>query len=242
MKFYAISDIGKMRKVNQDSCGYHTVCDGLGFFIVADGMGGHNAGEVASLATVNTFLDKAKILNEIKSDKHATDFIKGAFRRANDIILYKAAADASMAGMGTTAVAAIVTENNFIIGNIGDSRAYVISDGKIQQITEDHSYVAQLVKAGTIKEEEAKVHPKRNEITRAVGVEFYREPDIFNCEYKKGDVLLLCSDGLDKMVEDDVILNIVLEENEPEQICKKLVDEANAQGGLDNVTVLAVVL
>ena len=242
MKVYAISDIGKTRKVNQDSCGYHTACDGLGFFIVADGMGGHNAGEVASLATVNTFLEKAKTLREIKSEKQATDFIKGAFRRANDIILYKAAADASMAGMGTTAVAAIVTENNFIIGNIGDSRAYIISDGKIQQITEDHSYVAQLLKAGTIKEEEAKVHPKRNEINRAVGVEAYREPDIFNCEYKKGDILLLCTDGLDKMVDDEVILEIVLSESEPEQMCQKLVDKANAQGGLDNVTVLAVVL
>jgi len=242
MKVYAISDIGKTRKVNQDSCGYHTACDGLGFFIVADGMGGHNAGEVASLATVNTFLEKAKTLREIKSEKQAADFIKGAFRRANDIILYKAAADASMAGMGTTAVAAIVTENTFIIGNIGDSRAYIISDSKIQQITEDHSYVAQLLKAGSIKEEEAKVHPKRNEITRAVGVEFYREPDIFNNEYKAGDILLLCSDGLDKMVDDSEILDIVLTEKEPEQMCTKLICAANDAGGTDNVTVLAVVL
>lgn len=240
MKFCALSDKGQSRKINQDSCGYYTADTGLSFFIVADGMGGHNAGEVASEIAVNTFINQAKSNGIIEKLEQAPDFIKGAFRRANDIILYKAAADESRAGMGTTAVAAVVSENKIIIGNLGDSRAYIISDGKINQITEDHSYVEQLLKAGSIKEEEAKTHPRRNEITKALGIEFYYEPDVFELEYKEGDVLILCSDGLDKMIDDEMILEIITQESDPANICQRLVDAANTAGGLDNISVIAV--
>lgn len=240
MKFCAISDKGKVRKVNQDSCGYYTAENGLGFFIVADGMGGHNAGEVASAITVDIFVNQAKVGLDLKTVEQRELFLKSVFRRANDIILYKAAADQSMAGMGTTAVASIISEDTIVIGNLGDSRAYIISDGKIKQITEDHSYVEQLLKAGKIKEEEAKSHPRRNEITKAIGIEFYCEPDVFELEYKEGDLLLLCSDGLDKMIDDDVILEITGRESEPTDICQRLVDAANSAGGLDNITVIAV--
>ena len=241
MKFYALSDKGQERKINQDSCGYYTADTGLSFFIVADGMGGHNAGEVASEIAVETFVDQAKSIKGIDQIEQAPGFIKEVCRRANNIILYKAAADSSRTGMGTTAVTAVVSENKIVIGNLGDSRAYIISDGKINQVTEDHSYVEQLLKAGTIKEEEAKVHPRRNEITKALGVEFYCEPDIFELEYKEGDVLLLCSDGLDKMIDDEMILEIASRDNEPTLICQRLVDAANAAGGLDNISVIAVV-
>lgn len=241
MKFYALSDKGQERKVNQDSCGYFTADTGLSFFIVADGMGGHNAGEVASAIAVDTFINQAKSITDIEKFEQAPDFIKGVYRRANDIILYKAAADSSRTGMGTTAVSAVVSKDRIVIGNLGDSRAYIISDGKINQVTEDHSYVEQLLKAGSIKEEEAKIHPRRNEITKALGIEFYFEPDIFELEYKEGDVLLLCSDGLDKMIDDEMILDIASQESEPTNICQRLVDSANAAGGLDNISVIAVV-
>lgn len=240
MNFFAKSDKGQIRKINQDSCGSYTASNQLGFFIVADGMGGHNAGEVASKIATDMFIEKAKDSNDIQTKENAEDFIKEIFKKANDVILYKAAADPSQNGMGTTAVAAIVLKEKIIIGNLGDSRAYIISNDNITQITEDHSYVEQLLKSGSIKAEEAKVHPKRNEITRALGIPFYIQPDIFDYDYKAGDILLLCSDGLDKMIEDSVILDIVKEENEAEIMCQKLIDAANSAGGLDNVTVLAV--
>lgn len=242
MNFFAVSDKGRVRKINQDSCGAFVADTGLGFFIVADGMGGHNAGEVASVVAVDTFIKGAESNPGINTTDKAVDFVKNAFRRANDVILYKAAADATKIGMGTTVVAAVVVDDKIIIGNLGDSRAYFISGDKIKQITEDHSYVGQLLKAGSIKEEEARVHPRRNEITRALGIESYFEPDMFEIEYKAGDVLLLCSDGLDKMVEDSKILEIVLREKEPKDLCQQLVDAANDEGGMDNITALAVVL
>ena len=242
MNFFAVSDKGKVRKINQDSYGGFVADSGLGFFIVADGMGGHNAGEVASAVAVDAFVKGAENNHGIKTIEKAAEFIRNTFHRANDIILYKAAADVTKIGMGTTAVAAVVADDKIIIGNLGDSRAYFISGYKIKQITEDHSYVGQLLKAGSIKEEEARVHPRRNEITRALGIESYFEPDMFEIEYKAGDVLLLCSDGLDKMVEDSKILEIVLKEKEPKDLCQQLIDAANDEGGMDNITALAVVL
>ena len=167
MNFFAVSDKGKVRKINQDSYGGFVADSGLGFFIVADGMGGHNAGEVASAVAVDAFVKGAENNHGIKTIEQAAEFIRNTFRRANDIILYKAAADVTKIGMGTTAVAAVVADDKIIIGNLGDSRAYFISGYKIKQITEDHSYVGQLLKAGSIKEEEARVHPRRNEITRS---------------------------------------------------------------------------
>ena len=240
MKFFAQSDKGQERKVNQDSYGYYLAESGMGFFIVADGMGGYNAGEVASANAVDSFINKAKGNPIVEDAEQKAEFLKKMFRRANDIILFKAAADPAKAGMGTTAVAAIVKDEEVIIGNLGDSRAYIISEGKMTQITEDHSFVEELLKAGKIDKEEAKTHPRRNEITKAIGVESYVEPDIFKPDIKKGDILLLCTDGLDKMVEDSVILDIVSSNAELSEICQKLIDEANAAGGLDNITVLAV--
>lgn len=240
MKFFAKSDKGIVRKINQDSFGSYVAETGLGFFIVADGMGGHNAGEVASRVAVEAFIEGAKGKTNIVTEKQAAEFIKTVFQRANDIILYKAQADAEMSGMGTTAVAAVVVNEKIIIGNLGDSRAYYISEGKIEQITEDHSYVGLLLKSGTIKDEEARVHPRRNEITKAVGVPFYCEPDIFEIEYKKDSVLLLCTDGLDKMIEDKDIMKIISSSCEPEKLCTALVNAANEVGGTDNITVLTV--
>lgn len=144
--------------------------------------------------------------------------------------------------MGTTAVAAVVAGGKLIIGNLGDSRAYLISDHFIRQITADHSYVELLLQAGSIGAEEARTHPRRNEITKALGIRNYSGPDLFESNYQSGDILILCSDGLNKMIEDSMILKIASEEGGPDCICRRLIDAANEHGGLDNITVIAAVL
>ncbi len=248
MKFSAKSDRGRVRKINQDSFGYHVGDDGTCFLIVADGMGGHNAGEIASAVAVNTFITGSRSENAAEASFCASDFIKTAMKSANDTIIYKANADPSNAGMGTTAVTAIIGSDRLTVGNIGDSRAYMISGGGIRQITTDHSYVEMLLEAGSISPDEARVHPRRNEITRALGVVNYEGPDIFVTEYSGGDVLVLCSDGLNKMISDDALCGIVLEargadgEISPDEICTRLIDAANESGGTDNITVIAAVL
>ena len=158
------------------------------------------------------------------------------------MILYKAASEPGFLGMGTTAVAAVVAEGKLIIGNLGDSRAYLISDHFIRQITADHSYVELLLRAGSIGAEEARTHPRRNEITKALGIRNYSGPDLFESNYRSGDILILCSDGLNKMIEDSMILKIASEEGSPDLICSRLIDAANEHGGLDNITVIAAVL
>lgn len=240
MNICAKSDIGKMRKINQDNFGYYVTDEGVCFFIVADGMGGHNAGEVASLTAVDTFITGAKQAGKLQNKEEISEFIQVELKKANDLILYKAAASEEFSGMGTTAVTAVIDENGIIIGNIGDSRAYMISGGNISQITTDHSYVEQLLKAGKIDEEEARNHPRGNEITKAVGVNFYTAPDIFEYKYKSGDVLLLCSDGLNKMISDSDIFNIITSCEEPEKMCDCLIQAANDAGGRDNITVIVV--
>lgn len=205
-------------------------------------MGGHNAGEVASAVAVRTFIDGAKANGNRKDSAQIAQFIEDTFRKANDIILYKAASEPGFLGMGTTAVAAVVAEGKLIIGNLGDSRAYLISDHFIRQITADHSYVELLLRAGSIGAEEARTHPRRNEITKALGIRNYSGPDLFESNYRSGDILILCSDGLNKMIEDSMILKIASEEGSPDLICSRLIDAANEHGGLDNITVIAAVL
>ena len=242
MEFCAKSDKGRARKINQDSFGYYTADTGTSFFIIADGMGGHNAGEVASAVAVNTFIEGAEDNGCWKHHEKVIAFIKSTFQKANDIILYKAASEPGFLGMGTTAVSAVIMERKLIIGNLGDSRAYLISARSIRQLTVDHSYVEILLKAGSIGAEEAKTHPRRNEITKALGIRNYSPPDLFEYEYQTGDLLILCSDGLNKMVEDAAILEIATGTAEPDAICSRLIDAANENGGLDNITVIAAIL
>lgn len=241
MKYYAYSDKGKKRKINQDSYGSYLADNGMGFFIVADGMGGHNAGEVASSIAVNSFIDCARRFSNDSQFEDIKEFIDYTFKRINDVILYKAAMP-EMNGMGSTVVAAVVSEKQLVVGNLGDSRAYIIGSDGMRQITYDHTYVNLLLTAGKIGAEEAKHHSKQNEITKAVGIKNYFAPDIFLCEYKEGDRLILCSDGLDKMVDDVKIQKIAKDGDDPERICSALVEEANSNGGYDNITVITVIL
>lgn len=239
MKAFALTDVGKNRVTNQD----YVYCksDALGnlpnVFIVADGMGGHKAGDVASATAVNAVLDTIE-----KSSK--TDIIsimEEAVRVANTSLYEIARSNEELAGMGTTLVIATVTDNTIFVANIGDSRLYLIDDG-IHQITRDHSYVEEMVSIGEIDKSEARTHSKKNIITRAIGVEEETHADFFEVQFKKGDKLLMCSDGLTNMVEDNDILSTVYGNNDIESTVHKLIDLANDSGGKDNIAVLIVEL
>ena len=202
-------------------------------FIVADGMGGHNAGDLASRYTVETMVDYI----EGASEKRPIPLLEAAVQEANKKVMEKSLADRSLEGMGTTVVAATVHGNCLYVANVGDSRLYLMDDG-IQQITRDHSLVEEMVRAGEIGREEARTHPEKNIITRAVGVKNKIRVDFFDVALNPGDIILLCSDGLTNMVEDQDILRAVKKEASLEAAAHKLVSMANRNGGKDNISVV----
>lgn len=240
MEAIGLSDIGLAREINQDS---FFVSQELNFplFIVADGMGGHNAGEIASNMAVDII--KNVFINNREDLKHKSNIIsvmKDAVRKANNNIYHKSLESPEYAGMGTTLTMAYIFEGNIYICHVGDSRAYYIDDRIIYQITEDHSLVNELIKNGSITEKEAKNHPKRNMITRAVGTSEDIEIDTFIREYKGGHILLICSDGLTNMVSEDAILEEIKKRDELRTICNNLIYNAKNNGGFDNITVVVV--
>lgn len=237
LKTFSITDIGRKRKVNQDYV--YTSEEPVGnlpnLFIVADGMGGHNAGEYASKLTVET------MIREI-TESDETDTVKllgGAIASANALIRRKAAEAPGMEGMGTTVVAAVCTDDCLRIANVGDSRLYIVNK-EIRQITRDHSLVEEMVRAGTISKAEARVHPDKNIITRAVGAIDEVEPDYFTVELKEGDLVLMCTDGLTNMLEDEEIRMIVGGARDIVEKTQALVEAANANGGRDNISVVLI--
>lgn len=242
VKVCGLTDKGKRRELNEDSfkiCGFE---DGkpLGVCVLADGMGGHNAGEVASGAAVDIITNELKTCLDEDDDKKITLNIAGAIDFANAHIYERALKNREQAGMGTTTVIAYVRDSQLRIANIGDSCAYVISDKEICKITIDHSVVEELVRRGTITREEARCHPDKNIITRAVGTEEYVDADFFDYRVSPGETVILCSDGLWEMVTDEEIKDIVSKSENTEEAVKALVDEANKNGGVDNITVVAL--
>ena len=237
MKTFSITDVGQLRDMNQDYC--YTSENPVGnlpnLFIVADGMGGHNAGDYASKYTVEQIVD-------IVSKSQSTDpgkIIAEAIACANEMLLARANEDDARRGMGTTVVVLTVTGNKLVIANVGDSRLYIVND-TIRQITKDHSYVQEMVRLGEMDEETAKAHPDKNIITRAIGVGKEVTVDFFEEEVKTGDVILMCSDGLTNMVEDDAIRNIIKGQRDIAEKAEKLVETANRNGGKDNITVIVI--
>lgn len=227
-----LTDVGLIRKINEDS--YYFSDDGEKFIIVvSDGMGGHNAGEVASGMTTEIF-KKFSETNDLYSDTEK--MLRIVFRDINEKIYSYACANKEARGMGATVVAAIGNKDRVVIGNIGDSRAYVSYDGNIHQVTEDHSYVNELVKSGMITEDEARHHPRKNEILKAVGIGSDVFPDIFDIKISEGEKLLLCTDGLTNMLTDSEINEILNTEENNENTVKRLIDAANGNGGSDNIT------
>lgn len=237
MKIYSKTDIGVRRNTNQDYAYYSAEQVGNlpNVLIVADGMGGHKAGEVASEQAVSAVLQSIRD-NECK-DK--ISLIEEAIDIANGKVLELAAKDENYKGMGTTLVMATLEGNNLYVANVGDSRLYLIDDD-IRQITRDHSLVQEMVSIGELDKESAKTHLKRNVITRAVGVEQKVTADFFEVEVSKGTKILLCSDGLTNMVDDSMIKSIIDEcaTSGIEQAVERLVNAANENGGLDNIAVV----
>lgn len=203
-------------------------------FILADGMGGHNAGDYASRYTVEMIVDSVRN----SSDTSPAAIIRQAIGRANQAVMEKARTDIDLEGMGTTVVVATVQDRELCVANVGDSRLYLVCGEALTQITKDHSYVQEMVRRGEISPEAARLHPDRNIITRAVGGGYGIEVDFFEVELKEGDRILMCSDGLTDMLEDEEIFEIINEKQNTEDAVRELIEAANDYGGNDNITVI----
>lgn len=236
----AISDVGKTRENNQDAF-YVSKDSSLPLYMVADGMGGHNAGEVASTMAMkiigsNFAMNKGKLTSKEKILK----LIKNSIEEANTKIYLKSLESEECQGMGTTITLAYIHEGEVLLGHVGDSRAYLIRRENIEQLTEDHSFVNELIKIGSITKEQAVNHPKKNMITRAVGSSSIIESDLIARNFKKDDILFLCSDGLFNMINDLEIVQVFNREHDIQKACETLANLANHRGGLDNITVVAI--
>lgn len=225
------TDTGKRRSHNEDCC-----FAGNGFAVLADGMGGHNKGEVASRMAVDILTESLSS----SAKKHTKADLKKAIVTANKQIYAKSKTDETFAGMGTTVVACVWDEQKITIAYVGDSRCYEIAEHDIQLITKDHTLVQTLLDEGKITENEAADYPDKHIITRAVGTDANENPDMIEIERKEGQWLILCSDGLTNHVNADSILACTEKNAEPQVVADQLVDMANAGGGLDNITVIVI--
>ena len=230
MKMVAGTHCGNVRPINEDVCLALPEC---GLLLVADGMGGHQAGEVASAMAMESVCASAqKAAGREISVKSAVTWV----RRANKAIFQAANEDLSCSGMGTTLTFLYFMKGHAMLAHVGDSRCYLIRDGEIKQLTRDHSLVAELVARGEITEEQAKNHPYRNVITRALGTESTVAVDAQDVGCDEGDIFLLCSDGLSNYIEENELLSIV-QETSDEELCDRLIGIALERGGKDNITV-----
>ena len=235
------TDVGMKRSSNQDAfcalVGPNAPSGSDALLAVADGMGGHKAGEVASEMAIRGLIAK---LSRDGVRANATDGLVPTLQRTISELnaeIHTAAARPETRGMGTTLTAAVLVGNALTIGHVGDSRAYLLRDGKLQQLTQDHSWVAEQVARGILKPEEAEVHSRRNILTRAIGVDPKIQVDGMTVEVKNGDVLLICSDGVHSLIRDDEIAKL-LSSGDPKSSSGEIVDLANAKGGNDNITVV----
>jgi len=237
LKTFSITDIGRRRKLNQDfvySC-ERPIGNLPNLFIVADGMGGHNAGDYASKYTVETIVEEIG-----KSfEKNPVRILEKAIQKANEHIREKSMEEEALSGMGTTVVAATCLGKYLQVANVGDSRLYVVGD-EITQITRDHSLVEEMVRMGGIDRESARNHPDKNIITRAVGAQDTVDIDFFSVELKEGEMVLMCSDGLTNMLEDEEIRMILSGQRDIVEKAEELIKAANNNGGKDNIAVIII--
>lgn len=240
MKVFAKTDIGKAREINEDSYYVSTDEEELKLYIVADGMGGYNGGEVASklaITSVKNYLTSN--FPEIEHDKiNIQELIRSAMEYANMVVYEESKNKEDLSGMGTTLDVCLVHGNRVYIGHVGDSSVYRIRKNIIRKLTVDHSYVEKLVKDGTITREESYNHPKKNMLMKALGCTPYVEPDVCVKGFLKEDVLLMASDGLTNMIKDKEIYTII--KQDVEKASGELVDMANNLGGYDNITVVVI--
>ncbi len=247
VKAFGLTHVGRQRQHNEDA--FLVESDAM-LFLVADGMGGHAAGEIASRIAVDSISEF--ILHTKEDDgtwphaydehfKRSTNRLMAAVRMANTRVLEAMRKDARLRGMGTTVVACMADDTTVSVAHVGDSRAYMIRDGQLSRITNDHSWVFEQVQAGMLTEAEAEKHPLRNVITRALGGALQVTPDASEIDARPGDVFLLCSDGLTGMVPESEIQRIVTASSgDLKKACQQLIDAANERGGLDNVTAVLV--
>jgi PPM family protein phosphatase len=235
MKFSSITDVGLVRKRNEDS---KYVNEELNLFVVADGMGGHRAGQIASSMAINILEDYIHTKGTLQSSPSST--LKQGFLQANAEIFKTAKEEQELSGMGTTLTAGTIVGRHMVIAHVGDSRGYLIRDGQISRITDDHSLVFELMKNGGITPEEAERHPQKNILVRAVGTHTDIEVDLFYKTVHVGDLILLTSDGLTNLVKDEEILEILLGQESLDHLGKQLLQMALDRGGNDNVTIVLV--
>ncbi len=241
MKSFSATDKGKTREINQDFIysGDEPIGVLPNLYIVADGMGGYNAGDFASRCSVESFVAQV----EKNEQPTVISTMAEALNVANSTVLRHAKENDELSGMGTTFVAATVFPDRSYVMNVGDSRLYILGN-KITQITVDHSYVEEMIRKGEIQRKDARIHPKKNVITRAVGVEESVEADFYEIETEEDSrFLLLCTDGLTNMVEDDEIFHTVMKyADKPQEAVTKLVNKANENGGKDNISIIIISL
>lgn len=235
MKVGFKTDRGIASASNEDSL---YVDEKLGLFVVADGMGGHNGGEIASHIAVQRIAEA--VPEELASGKKVSLIVREAITTANQAIYTTAASDPWWHEMGTTVVMALFRDERVYISHIGDSRAYLLHKGSIQQLTEDHTFVAEWVKDGSITPEVARTHQARHGLTMALGIEDEVDVEVTELDWNQGDSLLLCSDGLTEVLDDPEILDIASRIAEPQEACDALVRSANDKGGPDNITAILI--
>ncbi len=238
MQFSVRTDIGKKRIFNEDQAAVFVLENGYVLAVIADGMGGHRSGDVASSMAVTLMGEHFNELGTAlpQSAETWSAWLNTIVRKVNQLIFEKAQSSSEHEGMGTTLEAAVIADDMCYIAHVGDSRVYSINEESITQITKDHSYVNALLASGEITEEEAEVHPQRNWIMRAVGSERDIDPDFYHLPFVKGDYLLLCTDGLSNKVEAAKMRELIVTERSLDEKVIELIDLANERGGEDNIT------
>ncbi len=235
------SHVGKVRQVNEDQAWSGVLAGGWTAAIVADGMGGHRAGDVASSLAVESLVQSLQAWEHSATVADSVPKLKEIIGQANKAVFDTAALNEQYHNMGTTVVMAMIREDSGLIGHIGDSRAYRLREGRLEQLTEDHTLVNELAKSGQLSPQEAAHHPRRNVLTRALGTDREVEADVRIIDWRSGDVLLLCSDGLSGLVDhSEVLATLEHSESELDQQAQRLIDLALLAGGDDNITVALV--
>lgn len=237
MKVHAITDVGRVRDSNQDYCMYITdpIGDLPNLFLVADGMGGHKSGDLASRFTVDTFRELVQSYDSLDT----VTILTRAVKEVNKLLIRKSLESSDYEGMGTTLVAATIEGDTLKVANVGDSRLYIINED-ICQITRDHSLVEEMVQRGQLEKDEARTHANKNIITRAIGVDNDVTPEIFSVDLEEGSKILICTDGLTNMVDDGRIQRLVKKGGTVKDITERLVQAAMEGGGKDNITVMVI--
>ena len=238
MQYFGLSNKGKVRGSNEDFFHVPQNTDDKTFFIVADGMGGENAGEVASCLAVAS---AAVFLKEnVEKEQDVALLLRKALNNANKAVFETSKSDKRYESMGTTMVCAVIKDDKVYVANVGDSRCYIVTENNLEQISIDHSFVQEMVDKGLLTVDEAENHPNKNLITRAIGVERFVNVDVFVKNWKKGDKLLLASDGLTGLLSAKEICRIINGSSDCEKAANTLIDSANEAGGIDNITAVLI--